>query len=156
MNRARARQDLASWVLFNLLIGNADAHLKNLSFLIDASGVRLAPFCDLVSTESYRTEPTNNPRWPNLPLSTQVGNATTFGTVRAKDFEGFAKDLGLTRTATRRLLGDLTGKIETAADAIIGEFERLNVPRALRAGQLRIMRTIRLIVIREMVAKLKP
>lgn len=64
-NRARARQDLAAWVLFNVLTGNGDAHLKNLSFHVDANSVQLAPFYDLVSTEPYRAAIGNDPRWPH-------------------------------------------------------------------------------------------
>ena len=37
----------------NLLLGNCDAHGKNVSFLHDAGGVRLAPAYDIVSTEAY-------------------------------------------------------------------------------------------------------
>lgn len=153
-NRARARQDIASWVLFNLLTGNADAHLKNLSFHVDATGVQLAPFYDLVSTESYHTAPGSNPRWPNTPLSSKIGEATTFAQANAGHYTDFAEALGLTRTAIRRLLGNYTDRIEAAADELIEEFAALNVPAVTRAGQLRIMRTTRVIVIREMVARL--
>ena len=51
---ARDRLHLISWVIFNYLIGNADAHAKNLSLLITRDGVALAPFYDLVSTAIYR------------------------------------------------------------------------------------------------------
>jgi serine/threonine-protein kinase HipA len=153
-NRARTRQDLASWALFNLLTGNADAHLKNLSFYVGATGIRLAPFYDLVSTESYRTVPGNNPQWPNTPLSTKIGDARTFAEVNAEQYISFAEALGLTRTATKRLLAEQTGRIESAADALIEDFETLDVPPATRAGQLRIIRTIRIVVIREMVERL--
>ena len=44
---------LISWVIFNFLIGNADAHAKNLSLLITREGVKLAPFYDLLSTTIY-------------------------------------------------------------------------------------------------------
>lgn len=51
------KQDLLKWVLFNYIIGNADSHAKNISFLYgktgDESGPRLAPFYDLVCTEIY-------------------------------------------------------------------------------------------------------
>lgn len=47
-------QKLLKWALFNLLVGNADAHGKNLSLLYDANGSpRLAPFYDLVCTRNY-------------------------------------------------------------------------------------------------------
>lgn len=153
-NRARARQDIASWVLFNLLTGNADAHLKNLSFHVDATGVQLAPFYDLVSTESYHTAPGSNPQWPNTPLSTKIGDATLFAQVNAGKYTDFAEALGLTRTAIKRLIADYTGRIEAAADELIKDFEGLNVAAATRAGQLKIIRTTRAIVIREMAAKL--
>ncbi|MDR2781678.1 MAG: type II toxin-antitoxin system HipA family toxin [Holosporaceae bacterium] len=39
--------------LFNYLIGNADAHGKNFSFLFTKNSVTLAPFYDLLSTEIY-------------------------------------------------------------------------------------------------------
>jgi len=51
---ARDRLHLISWVIFNYLIGNADAHAKNLSLLITRDGISLAPFYDLVSTAIYR------------------------------------------------------------------------------------------------------
>jgi len=51
---AKDRLNLISWVIFNYLVGNADAHAKNLSLLITREGVALAPFYDLVSTAAYR------------------------------------------------------------------------------------------------------
>jgi len=51
---ARDRLHLISWVILNYLVGNADAHAKNLSLLITREGVMLAPFYDLVSTAAYR------------------------------------------------------------------------------------------------------
>lgn len=40
--------------MFNVLIGNCDAHAKNISLLRDLKGHwRLAPFYDLVSTKVY-------------------------------------------------------------------------------------------------------
>ncbi len=41
---------MLDWVVFNYLIGNADAHAKNISLLLTAQGPVLAPFYDLLST----------------------------------------------------------------------------------------------------------
>ncbi len=46
-------QALLKWVIFNFLIGNADAHGKNISLLLTGQGPRLAPFYDLMSTAVY-------------------------------------------------------------------------------------------------------
>lgn len=45
---------LVRWVAFNYLIGNEDAHAKNLALLYTDDGLRLAPFYDLVSSIVYR------------------------------------------------------------------------------------------------------
>jgi serine/threonine-protein kinase HipA len=49
-------QQLLRWIVFVLLVGNADGHGKNLSLLRGADGRtgRLAPFYDLVSTRVYQ------------------------------------------------------------------------------------------------------
>lgn len=53
MQPAKDRLNLISWVIFNYLIGNADAHAKNLSLLITSEGISLAPFYDIISTAAY-------------------------------------------------------------------------------------------------------
>lgn len=53
---ARARIDLARYfrlVVFNLVLGNADAHLKNFSLLENGDGLRLSPAYDLINTLVY-------------------------------------------------------------------------------------------------------
>ena len=44
---------LVKWAIFNLCIGNNDAHAKNLSMLREGNGLRLAPFYDLLTTTYY-------------------------------------------------------------------------------------------------------
>lgn len=50
---AVARTALFQWLVFNVLVGNTDAHLKNLSFLVSSTGIQLAPFYDLICTAVY-------------------------------------------------------------------------------------------------------
>jgi len=45
---------LIKWHLFNLIAGNSDAHIKNISFLYAHNEIRLAPFYDLVCTRAIR------------------------------------------------------------------------------------------------------
>lgn len=51
---ARDRPQLWLALVFNVLIGNCDAHGKNYSLLYDSRAPRLAPLYDLVSTAAYR------------------------------------------------------------------------------------------------------
>ena len=150
-NPARSRQDILAWVLFNVLTGNGDAHLKNLSFRVHAHGIELAPFYDLVSTESYRAAHGNVPRWPDRELSLELGDAKTFAAVTRERFLTFADQLGVNRRAALRVLDEFTAKIAAAAGELAAEFEALQIPEAIvRAGQLRVLNSIRFVVIRDM------
>jgi serine/threonine-protein kinase HipA len=53
VQKAVTRLALVRWALFNYLIGNADAHGKNVSFFCRPDGLALAPFYDLVSVVPY-------------------------------------------------------------------------------------------------------
>lgn len=80
-----ALQGLLDWVVFNALIGNADAHAKNLSLLCDRAGQRrLAPLYDLVPT-IYLPESLVE-RTPAL----RIGAATRIDTISAQDWLAFA------------------------------------------------------------------
>lgn len=48
-----ARRELVERMLFNLLIGNADAHGKNFAVLYGPQGAQLAPAYDLLCTQAY-------------------------------------------------------------------------------------------------------
>lgn len=72
------------WVMFNYLIGNADAHAKNLSLLVDDKGYRLAPFYDLLCVRAYGDE----------GLALFIGDDETFEAVGAHSWEAFCTDCG--------------------------------------------------------------
>jgi len=61
---ALARTRLFNWLVFNLLLGNSDAHLKNLSFLVTPAGIQPAPFYDLLSVAVYDSRAYQKPGWP--------------------------------------------------------------------------------------------
>ena len=52
INPAVDRLNLIKWVMFNILISNADAHAKNLALIYDDGNISLAPFYDLLCTSS--------------------------------------------------------------------------------------------------------
>lgn len=84
-----AVQGLLDWVVFNALIGNADAHAKNLSLLCDRDGHRwLAPLYDLVPTV-YLPESLVD-RTPAM----RIGDAARIDRVSADDWAAFATGAG--------------------------------------------------------------
>ncbi len=46
---ATAKLQLLDWALYNLIIGNTDAHGKNISFFIKKRGITVAPYYDMLS-----------------------------------------------------------------------------------------------------------
>jgi len=50
---AAAMRDMLNWVLFQLLIGNSDAHGKNISFFVGSGGIDMAPAYDLLNLDMY-------------------------------------------------------------------------------------------------------
>ena len=75
---------LQRWVMFNYLIGNADAHAKNLSVLVDATGFRLAPFYDLLCVRAYG----------DTAMALYIGDEETFDAVGAHSWEALCHDCG--------------------------------------------------------------
>lgn len=51
------RLQLLRWVIFQVLIGNTDAHAKNLTFFNHLGGLRMAPAYDMVSGLVYAESP---------------------------------------------------------------------------------------------------
>jgi serine/threonine-protein kinase HipA len=99
---ARARIDLDRYfrlVVFNLVIGNADAHLKNFSLLERPEGLRLSPAYDLVNTLVYPYD-----RQTALALG---GQKRPFDSLDRPLIERLGTDIGLPRPAVVRALDQL-------------------------------------------------
>jgi serine/threonine-protein kinase HipA len=144
--KAPTRIALFRWTLFNILIGNGDAHLKNLTLFAGREGYSLAPHYDLVSTAAWATPEfvPQGPTWPDVELSFPVGDAMTFREIRHEHLFQFAEALGVPASIVNRELDRLAGGAIAAADKVIAEFEaRADVPANYRAGQLRMLSSIR-------------
>lgn len=155
--KAPTRIALFRWALFNILIGNSDAHLKNLTLFAGRDGYSLAPHYDLVSTTAWAIPELiqQGPTWPDVELSFPIGDANTFREIRRKHLFQFAEALGLPGSISNRELGRLVGGVIAAADKVIAEFEaRVDVPSNYRAGQLRMLSSIRHLPLAEISARL--
>jgi serine/threonine-protein kinase HipA len=84
-----AVQGLLDWVAYNALIGNADAHAKNLALLCNREGNRtLAPFYDMVPTIALPESLVE--RTPAL----RIGAAERIDSVQGEDWRIFAGQAG--------------------------------------------------------------
>lgn len=100
---------LARWVCFNYLVGNEDAHAKNLAMVYLPTGLRLSPYYDLVSTEIY----------PGLErrLAMKIGAATDVRNVQRGDWERLAGALSLRAPEVRAWLLDQMEAVRGAVPA---------------------------------------
>ncbi|MEI7466501.1 MAG: type II toxin-antitoxin system HipA family toxin [Burkholderiales bacterium] len=87
-------------VIFNAIVGNADAHGKNFSILHGNEGPRLAPLYDLLATVAY---PDLSPRF-----AMKIGKRATLAELDAKGWIAFAADAGLGLPLIRRRVAEIS------------------------------------------------
>lgn len=80
--------------IFNVLVGNADAHGKNYSLLYRTAGIDFAPLYDLLCTTAY----------PQVhdKLAMKVGKRATLETFTSETWEDFAHEVRLGAAFVRR------------------------------------------------------
>lgn len=103
-------------VIFNLIVGNADAHGKNFSILYDDPGPRLAPLYDLLSTVTY---PELSPK-----LAMKIGKRATLEEMNAKGWAAFAADAGLGLPLIRRRVVEISESVTARARDVVGALRR--------------------------------
>lgn len=105
---ARDLPTLVDWLAFNVLIGNHDAHSKNLSLLYEPGSARLAPFYDLISTSAYRET--------HRKLAMKVGGEYRPGYIRRRHLDRLASDAGLGAGQLRRRVSALVERAPSQLD----------------------------------------
>jgi serine/threonine-protein kinase HipA len=110
------KRDLLGWVLFNVLIGNADAHAKNLSLLYDAADdslPRLAPFYDLVCTAVYDQLSDRHAQ--------KIGGETRWRHVGRRHWDRFAADIDVNPKYLRTVGLELCRRVGARAGTLARE-----------------------------------
>ena len=114
---------LAAAVTFNVVIGNADAHGKNLSVLHSAPGrIELAPLYDLVPTAM----------WDNIPdrAAMHINGTSKMSDVRMVDIVNEAVGWKLDRTVAERTVRHTVDDMLERLDGLPEEFARHVAARA--------------------------
>ncbi len=143
---------LYRWVIFNLLIGNGDAHLKNISFYYGDGNPQLTPFYDLLSTVIYVHEGTKP---LEQKLSIPINGKETFDELKRDDVLAFANEIGMPGKGAATHLDTMVKNIQGAFEILYKEV--LEMPTTpTRAGELRMLREIQYKVLNEMVERLRP
>ena len=94
-------RDFLDGLIFNVLIGNADAHGKNVSILYRKGDRRLAPFYDLVCTLA----------WPELSKTPamKIGKSESIESITPAHWQKMAEESRVGWPMLRERIGDLCG-----------------------------------------------
>lgn len=156
---AMARVTLFRWTLYNILIANSDAHLKNISLISGTGGYELAPHYDLLSTGAWARPELlgqGEARWPDIEMSFPITDVLQYRDLRREHLEAFALQLGIRATSFNREFNKMVGGIDVAAAELEAEFEaRTDIPDTARASQMRMLRSIRFLPIKTMTIQLQ-
>ena len=95
------------YAVFNMLVGNHDAHGKNYSLLYADNGPVLAPLYDVLSTTIY-PELTNK-------MAMKVGGKYKFTEIMDRHWDRFADDCGLSKSNARKRIKELAKALPEAA-----------------------------------------
>ena len=105
-------------LLFNYLVGNCDAHLKNLSLTYGPKdSVRLSPAYDLTSTTCFERF--------SRDMAMDLGRHRNIDEVSSEDFTALAAQLGIPVPAVRRQASRLLAHITDALDDMAASPEAL-------------------------------
>jgi serine/threonine-protein kinase HipA len=160
-NKVRARLDVYRWIIFNTMVGNSDSHLKNISFLVDQDGKRVAPFYDLLCTAVYHTPACSDGDavWPHEKLSSPVVGAEFFEDVTYDKLIDTGIELGLNKATATREVGKIVSRLGGAAEDIANKLEATmrdpagpngTPARETIGAESHLLRSIRMIVIADM------
>jgi len=160
-NKAHTRQALYRWLVFNVLVGNDDAHLKNLSFFVSREGIRLAPHYDLLMTSAYRTNAIVNDAgtWPHVEMAIPLPGAKYLNEVTSTCLLNAGAELGVPAGVAKRMLAQIVERVNAALQVEAGEVAKRHeaLPQNARAcvpGEQRLMRVMENIIVREMTQKM--
>lgn len=97
-------KELLQGILFNVIIGNNDAHGKNFSLLYQGHQIRLAPFYDLISTAYYPALATK--------MAMKIGSKYDFDSLFPRHFEQMATDSLLSAALVRKEVLAMISKLQ--------------------------------------------
>lgn len=117
-------QRVFRWLVFNLLVANDDCHLKNLSFIVQANTITLAPHYDLLATGVYHTGTFagTGGRWPDVEMTIPLaGGIAMFGGVTSEAVLAAAVTLGVPPTVAIRVAREVVTRTFRYFDRIYAD-----------------------------------
>lgn len=162
-NRVLAATELYKWLVFNVLTGNTDAHLKNISFIVQSDYVDIAPFYDLLSTAVYESKAYDGHKWPTeTTLAWPILGVKFFSDITRELMLKAGIALGFNQAVATRILDRMIADVDKNSAWLVTEVEKMHEAMAsarpelniYAGGHIRLVRAIKYVIIQEMVVKL--
>ena len=104
---------LVEAAIFNVLVGNGDAHGKNYSFLYGTAGIDLAPLYDLMCTAAY----------PQIhaKLAMKIGRRSTLEEFTPTTWDEFAHEVGVGAPFVRQRAQEMANMARDQVERVAGE-----------------------------------
>lgn len=110
-----AANAVVHWIAFNYLIGNLDAHAKNIAFLMRGQKAAVAPFYDMLCVEAYL---------PRQTMAMSIAGENKPGWVEGVHWDAMAYEAGVAPRLIRSVLLRMSADLPEAISKVIGD-ERL-------------------------------
>ena len=104
-NPLKEKEKFINWILFNWIIGNSDAHGKNISFYVGKEGISITPFYDILNTSLYK-------EFYDTKLALSIGDNFDLENITYEDLLDLAYDLRVKEGFLIKRLKSLLTKIE--------------------------------------------
>ena len=115
-----AANAVVQWIAFNYLIGNLDAHAKNIAFLMRGQKAAVAPFYDMLCVEAYL---------PRQTMSMSIAGENKPGWVEGPHWDAMAYEAGVAPRLVRGVLSRMSEDLPEAISKVIGDERLLPVER---------------------------
>lgn len=109
-NPVNAVSQVCRWVLFNYLVGNTDAHAKNIALLVyPKERMELAPFYDLLSTEVYGYD---------SHMAFDIGGESDINRIGSICWQDMCTECGIKYPFLQKIMRGLAGKVLGTFDSL--------------------------------------
>ncbi|MBI5658852.1 MAG: HipA domain-containing protein [Nitrosomonadales bacterium] len=115
-----AANAVVQWIAFNYLIGNLDAHAKNIAFLMRGHKAAVAPFYDMLCVEAYL---------PRQTMAMSIAGENKPGWVEGAHWDAMAYEAGVAPRLVRGVLSRMSEELPEAISKVIGDERLLPVER---------------------------
>lgn len=116
------RETLLRWAIFQVLIGNTDAHGKNISFFCGVDGLQVAPAYDLMCVPALKNAGLSD------TYAMAIGDAFSESELTPLEWANFAKNCGLPGRLVSQRVRQLAVRVLDRVNEVADEGRRNGVP----------------------------